>query len=72
MTRRFRHNMLGERFLADASVAVVHDLDNEKPQCRIEDILDGEQDRPYTSLRAAESDGHEICPFCVSAPPAAP
>ncbi len=67
MARRYRGNMNGERFLANTSSSKkeVHDLDNEKTQCQIDEIIRAGHDKPYNSLAAARADGYDNCAYCV-------
>jgi hypothetical protein len=65
--RRYNGNMNGERYLANASPSKreVHDLDNEKPQCQIDEIIRAGHDRPYQTLSAARADGYDNCAYCL-------
>jgi hypothetical protein len=67
MARRYSGRMRGERFLANASSSKreVHDLDNEKVQCQIDEIIRAGNDRPYTTLAAAQSAGYDNCAYCL-------
>ncbi len=68
MARRFRGNMNGERYLGNKAKNEVHDLDNEKTgknECQIDEIIDAENDRPYTTLQAARNDGYRDCAYCL-------
>lgn len=67
MARRNRGHMNGERYLANASPSKreVHDLDNEKVQCQIDEIIRAGNDRPYNSLEAARRDGYDNCAYCI-------
>ena len=67
MARRYVGQMKGERFLANASPSKreVHDLDNEKVQCQIDEIIRAGNDRPYTTLTAARSAGYDNCAYCL-------
>jgi hypothetical protein len=70
MARRHTGNMNGERYLANKSPSKkeVHDLDNEKTganQCQIDEIIKAKNDKPYTSLAAANTDGYDNCAYCV-------
>lgn len=67
MARRYTGHMNGERYLANAnpSKLEVHDLDNEKTQCQIDEIIRAGNDRPYTSLEAARRDGYDNCAYCI-------
>jgi len=59
--------MNGERYLANANPGSkeVHDLDNEKTQCQIDEIITAGNDRPYDSLSAAKADGYDNCHWCI-------
>jgi hypothetical protein len=67
MARRYTSNMNGERYLANKSPSKkeVHDLDNEKSQCQIDEIIRAGHDKPYNSLSAAHSDGYDNCAYCL-------
>lgn len=70
MTRRYRGNMNGQRYLANTRTGSreVHDLDNEKTganQCQIDEIIRAGNDKPYTSLDAAKRDGYDNCRWCI-------
>ena len=59
--------MNGERYLANKSTSKreVHDLDNEKTSCQIDEIIRAKNDKPYTSLDAAHTDGYDNCAYCL-------
>lgn len=67
MARRYTGNMNGERFLANTSASKkeVHDLDNEKSQCQIDEIIRAGHDKPYHSLATARADGYDPCDYCL-------
>lgn len=67
MARRNRGHMNGERYLANASASKreVHDLDNEKTNCQIDEIISAGNDRPYNSRDAANRDGYDNCAYCI-------
>jgi hypothetical protein len=67
MARRNRGHMNGERYLANASASKreVHDLDNEKTNCQIDEIIAAGNDRPYNSRDAANRDGYDNCAYCI-------
>jgi hypothetical protein len=69
MARRYRGNMNGERYLANTSPSKleVHDLDNEKTNCQIDEIIRAGHDKPYTSLASAHADGYDNCAYCIGA-----
>jgi hypothetical protein len=59
--------MKGERYLANMKMSnkVVHDLDNETNECRIDEIILSGYDQPYTSLTAALMADYKKCPHCI-------
>lgn len=59
--------MTGQRYLANMSGSrkEVHDLDNEKTACRIDDIIESGYDKPYFTLAAACADGYLPCEYCI-------
>jgi len=63
--RRYRGNMNGERYLGNVNEMEVHDLDNEKANCQIDEIIRAGHDRPYTSHSAARSAGFDNCHWCI-------
>jgi hypothetical protein len=67
MARRYTGRMKGERYLANAnpSKREVHDLDNEKTNCQIDEIIRAGHDRPYNSREAANRDGYDNCAYCI-------
>ena len=67
MARRWTGHMNGERYLANTSPSKceVHDLDAEKPQCQVDEIIKAGHDRPYHSLEAAHRDGYDDCAYSL-------
>jgi hypothetical protein len=67
MSRRNTGNMHGEQYLADISMSKreVHDLDNEKPNCRIDEIIKAGMDKPFSVLDFAKRDGFNNCAHCI-------
>jgi hypothetical protein len=67
MARRYTGNMNGERYLANSrrTSREVHDLDTEKTQCQIDEIIRAGNDVPYTSLSTAYADGYDNCHYCI-------
>jgi len=65
--RRNKGNMNGERYLANTSPTKkeVHDLDNEKTNCQIDEIIKAGHDKPYTSQSAAKAAGYDNCAYCL-------
>jgi hypothetical protein len=68
MARRYQGNMSGERYCGNASSKEVHDLDNEHTNCRIDEIIDAGNDRPFYTLAAAHAAGCDrSCGWCLRA-----
>lgn len=67
MARRHSGNMRGERYLANKSPSKreVHDLDNEKSQCQVGEIIRAGNDKPYNALADAHRDGYDNCAYCL-------
>lgn len=65
--RRYTGNMSGEQYCANSSSSKmeVHDLDNEKNPCQIDEIIEAGHDKPYTTLQKAHSDGYDNCDWCL-------
>ena len=65
--RRYRGNMNGERYLANKSPSKkeVHDLDNEKTLCQIDEVIRAGHDEPYSTLAAAHAAGYDNCAYCL-------
>jgi len=63
--RRWSGHMNGEQYLANVNTKEVHDLDNEKTVCQIDEIIRAGHDRPYTSLSSAHSAGYDNCAYCL-------
>lgn len=68
MPRRYAGHMNGQQYLANVSKLEVHDLDNEKSSCQINEIISDGHDKAYRLLRAAQRDHYDICPWCLSKP----
>ena len=67
MARRWKGNMNGEKYLANRNPRSreVHDLDNEKISCQIDEIIRAGNDKPYDSHAAARTDGYDNCHYCL-------
>lgn len=65
--RRYTGNMNGERYLANTSPSKkeVHDLDNEKTDCQIDEIIKAGHDKPFTSQALANAAGYDNCAHCL-------
>jgi len=65
MARRWKGRLAGERWLGNTQKKEVHDLDNEKPECLIDEIIRTEHDVSFRTHVDAEEQGYSDCPFCV-------
>ncbi len=65
MARRHKGNMNGERYCGNTDKKEVHDLDNEKTNCQIDEIIRAGHDKPFTTLPAAHSAGYDNCYYCL-------
>ena len=63
--RRYSGNMNGEQYCANVNKHEVHDLDNEKTNCQIDEIIRAGHDRPFTSLSSARAAGYDNCAWCL-------
>lgn len=57
--------MNGEQYLGNVNTKEVHDLDNEKTACQINEIIAAGHDRPYNSLSTSHGDGYDNCAYCL-------
>ena len=65
--KRFRGNVNGERYLGNTESKEVHDLDNEDTNtngCQIDEIIDAEHDKPFSTLSSALDEGFNKCAKC--------
>ena len=65
MARTWRGHMRGERYCGNTSTKEVHDLDNEKTQCQIDEIITAGHDKPFNSLQAAHNAGYDNGHYCL-------
>lgn len=65
MTRRWTGKMNGERFLGNTNTDEVHDLDNEKPHCQIDEILAAGHEKPFDTLQEALDAGYDRGAYCL-------
>ena len=65
--RRYTAYMSGERFMADSRTKVVHDLEKEKSQCNIDEIVRAGRELPFRNLNTAVEEGYVNCKFCIEA-----
>ena len=65
MARRWTGNMQGERYLGNTSTKEVHDLDSEKTNCQIDEVIAAGHDKPFNTLPAAHAAGYDNCAYCL-------
>ena len=63
--RRYTGNMKGERYLGNKNHKEVHDLDNEQPNCQIDEIIAAKDDVPFNTLSDAHNQGYDNCAHCL-------
>lgn len=63
--RRYTGRMNGERFLGNTNKKEVHDLDNEKPACQIDEIIRAGHEVPFNSKESAHAAGYDNCAHCI-------
>jgi uncharacterized protein YkwD len=68
MARRYTSDMNSERYLANTGPwkREVHDLDNEKTNCQIDEIIRAGNDWPYNSLAEARAAAFDNWYYCLS------
>lgn len=64
--RRYNGKISGERYIADKSSRVVHDLDYESNECDIDDIVQSGRVDVFITLDAAHRKGYDDCRHCSS------
>lgn len=66
MARRYRAPFYGKRYIGNTNTNEVHDLDNEKTGCQIDQIKDSHvvTFNP-DSLTTAKSKGFDNCAHCI-------
>lgn len=67
MGRRHGYPLNGSRFCGNSSPSKkeVHDLDNEKPVCQIDEIIRAGHAVPFNSLDDAHRQGYDNCAYCI-------
>lgn len=65
--RRQGYPLYGAKYCANTSPSKkeVHDLDNEKTQCQIDEIIRAGHAKLYNSLSEAHNDGYDNCAWCI-------
>jgi len=67
MARRQGYPLYGAKYCANTSPSKkeVHDLDNEKTQCQIDEIIRAGHAVPFNSLLDAHNQGYDNCAYCI-------
>jgi hypothetical protein len=63
--RRYKGHMNGEKYLGNKNTKEVHDLDNEKTTCQIDEIISAGHDAPFNSLEVARNQKFDNCAHCI-------
>lgn len=53
------------RYLGNTKKKEVHDLDQEKTSCQINEIIAAHHDRAFATLTAAHAAGFDNCHWCL-------
>lgn len=62
--RRYKSHTNGERYVGNITSKVVHDLDNEKPQCRIDETIESGNDVAFKYWYEAKLKNYFVCNHC--------
>jgi hypothetical protein len=65
MSRRYSGNMHGERYCGNTNSKEAHDLDNEKTNCQIDEIIRAKHDKPFGTMSEATKAGYDKCDYCL-------
>ena len=65
MARRQGHPLYDAQYCGNTNEKKIHNLDNEKTQCQIDEIIKAGYAKPYYSLIAAYKNGYDNCPHCI-------
>jgi hypothetical protein len=57
--------MNAEKYLGNTHKMEVHDLDTEKADCQIDEIIAAAHDKPFAYLSDAHAAGYDNCAYCV-------
>lgn len=63
--RTYSGNMRGEKYLGNKRKLELHDLDNEKSLCLVNNIIFAKHDVPFNSLYEARKQQYENCTYCI-------
>ena len=65
MARRYGPPLNGAKYCGNTSEMEVHDLDNEKTSCQINEIISAGHAVPFDDLETARKAGHDNCAYCI-------
>jgi hypothetical protein len=65
MARRYGYPLNGAQYCGNRNEKEVHNLDNEKPQCQIDEIIRAGHTVPFTTLYEAKLLGYDNCAYCI-------
>ena len=67
MPRREGYPLYGRKFCGNFNKMEVHDLDSEKANCQINEIIDASHAKPFDpdTLKQAHKEGYDNCHYCV-------
>jgi len=65
MARRQGSPLYGAKYCGNTSEMEVHDLDNEKTSCQINEIIAAGHAVPFNDLATAHTAGHDNCAYCI-------
>ena len=63
--RRQGSPLFGAKYCGNTNKMEVHDLDNEKPVCQIDEIIKAGHAVPISSLADAHQRGFDNCAYCI-------
>lgn len=66
MARRNQEPLNGARYVGNNNLKVVHDLDNEKTNCMIDNFINEGHAVPFDSLKDAFEAGMIKCDHCIA------
>jgi len=65
MARRPGFPLYWAKFCGNISEKEVHDLDNEKTCCQINETIAARHALPFNDLATAHKAGHDNCAYCI-------
>lgn len=65
MARRQGYPLYGAQYCGNKNEKEVHDLDNEKTQCQIDEIIQAGHAVPFNYLTDAHNQGYDNCAYCI-------